>query len=78
MLQNKIKLFSGSSHPELAQKIADNLGIGLGDIKHAKFQCNESYVKIDETIRGRAVHPMGRNRLMLDGHVEYKKDKRTR
>lgn len=33
---------------------------------------------IDETIRGRAVHPMGRNRLMLDGHVEYKKDKRTR
>jgi ribose-phosphate pyrophosphokinase len=52
MLQEKIKLFSGSSHPKLAQEIAKNLGIVLGDIKHAKFQCNESYVKIDETIRG--------------------------
>jgi ribose-phosphate pyrophosphokinase len=52
MLQDKIKLFSGSSHPELAQAIADNLGIRLGDITHSKFQCNESYVKIDETIRG--------------------------
>ena len=52
MLQEKIRLFSGSSHPELAQKIAENLGITLGDIKQAKFQCNESYVKIDETIRG--------------------------
>ncbi|MEC7199564.1 MAG: prepilin-type cleavage/methylation domain-containing protein, partial [Verrucomicrobiota bacterium] len=33
---------------------------------------------LDDEIRGRAVHPLGRNRLMLDGHVEYLKDKRTR
>jgi prepilin-type processing-associated H-X9-DG protein len=33
---------------------------------------------IEETIRGRAVHPMGRNQLMLDGHVQFKKDARTR
>ncbi|MEK9727630.1 MAG: ribose-phosphate pyrophosphokinase [Candidatus Margulisiibacteriota bacterium] len=52
MFQNKIKLFSGSSHPELGLEIAKNLGIKLGDITQSKFQCNESYVKIDETIRG--------------------------
>ena len=33
---------------------------------------------LDESIRGRAVHPGGRNRLMLDGHVQFLKDKRTR
>ena len=32
---------------------------------------------IDESIRGRAVHPKGRNRLMMDGHVQFLKDKRT-
>lgn len=29
-------------------------------------------------LRGRAVHPGGRNRLMLDTHVEFQKDSRTR
>ncbi|MBT5926222.1 MAG: type II secretion system protein [Verrucomicrobia bacterium] len=32
---------------------------------------------IDESIKGRAVHPKGRNRLMMDGHVQFLKDKRT-
>lgn len=52
MFQNKIKLFSGSSHPTLAKNIASELGMELGHITLSKFQCNESYVKIDETIRG--------------------------
>ena len=51
-MNNDIKLFSGSSHPELAENIAKELGTTLGDLKYSKFQCNESYVKIDETIRG--------------------------
>lgn len=28
-------------------------------------------------LKGRATHPKGRNRLMLDGHVEYLRDART-
>jgi prepilin-type processing-associated H-X9-DG protein len=28
-------------------------------------------------LRGHAVHPGGRNRLLLDGHVQYLKDPRT-
>jgi prepilin-type processing-associated H-X9-DG protein len=33
---------------------------------------------LPEDVRGRAVHPNGRNRLFLDGHVEFLRDARTR
>ncbi len=33
---------------------------------------------IPDSIRGRAVHPGGRNRLFLDGHATFFKDARTR
>lgn len=33
---------------------------------------------LPDTIRGRAVHSNGRNRLMLDGHVRFHRDRRTR
>lgn len=33
---------------------------------------------LEDSIRGRSVHPDGRNRLMLDGHVHFLKDRRTR
>ncbi|HEV2208676.1 MAG TPA: prepilin-type N-terminal cleavage/methylation domain-containing protein [Verrucomicrobiae bacterium] len=32
---------------------------------------------VDSALKGRAVHPGGRNRLLLDGHTQYLKDKRT-
>ncbi|HYG35646.1 MAG TPA: type II secretion system protein [Clostridia bacterium] len=32
---------------------------------------------ISPELRGRAVHPGGRNRLFLDGHTQYQKDART-
>ncbi len=32
---------------------------------------------VEEALRGRTVHPGGRNRLFLDGHVAYLKDSRT-
>jgi prepilin-type processing-associated H-X9-DG protein len=33
---------------------------------------------LPEKIKGRAVHAGGRNRLFLDGHVQFLKDSRTR
>jgi prepilin-type N-terminal cleavage/methylation domain-containing protein/prepilin-type processing-associated H-X9-DG protein len=33
---------------------------------------------LPDAIRGRAVHPGGRNRLYLDGHVDFLRDARTR
>lgn len=51
-MTHSFKLFGGSSHPELSNSIATALGMQLGCMTYSKFQCNESYVKIDETIRG--------------------------
>lgn len=37
-----IKVFSGSSHPDLAQKIVDRLGIDLGRVVAKKFSNMET------------------------------------
>jgi ribose-phosphate pyrophosphokinase len=47
-----IKLFSGSANPELAQAIADHLGVELGGMKIANFSDGEIYVQIQESVRG--------------------------
>lgn len=47
-----LKLFSGSSNPELAAKIAEHLGVELGQIKIRRFKDGEIWVKYTENIRG--------------------------
>ncbi|XP_077984915.1 ribose-phosphate pyrophosphokinase 2 [Glandiceps talaboti] len=51
-----IKLFSGSSHPDLAQKIADRLGIDLSKVVTKKFSNQETCVEIGESVRGEDVY----------------------
>lgn len=48
-------MFSGSSHPEFAQQICDELKIPLGKMTIKQFACGETYVKFDETFRGQDV-----------------------
>ena len=48
----KLMLFSGRSHPVLAQKIADQLNIELGAVKLKTFANGETYVRYKESIRG--------------------------
>lgn len=50
-----IKIFSGSSHPDLAQKIVDRLGIELGRVVTKKFSNLETCVEIGESVRGEDV-----------------------
>ena len=38
-----IKIFSGSSHPDLAQRIVDRLGIDLGRVVTKKFSNLETW-----------------------------------
>src|SRR4051812_19957504 len=45
-------VFGGRAHPELAAKIADNLGIGLGPVTLKTFSNGEVYCLYDESIRG--------------------------
>ena len=49
---NKIKIFSGNSNPELAKKIADQLGVELGDAVVSRFSDGEISVNINESVRG--------------------------
>jgi ribose-phosphate pyrophosphokinase len=51
-----IKVFSGSSHPDLAQKIVDRLGIDLGKVVTKKFSNMETCVEIGESVRGEDVY----------------------
>ena len=47
-----IKIFTGNSHPELANEIADILGVPLGKAKVSTFSDGEISVDIGETVRG--------------------------
>ena len=53
--QPELKIFSGSAHPELAQSIADYVGIPLGKADVRLFPDGETSVRINENIRGRDV-----------------------
>ncbi|HEY2938893.1 MAG TPA: ribose-phosphate pyrophosphokinase [Gaiellaceae bacterium] len=50
--QKRLMLFSGGSNPELAEKIADRLGVTLGQVKLKTFANGETYVRYDDSIRG--------------------------
>ncbi|MBV6459729.1 MAG: Ribose-phosphate pyrophosphokinase [Fimbriimonadaceae bacterium] len=47
-----MKLFAGNAHPELAQRIADHLGIELGRLTSTKFSDGELRIMVDESARG--------------------------
>ncbi len=51
-----VKVFSGSSHIELAQKIVDRLGLEVGKVVTKKFSNQETCVEIGESVRGEDVY----------------------
>ena len=53
--QPELKVFSGSANRELAQRICEVIGTSLGDATISSFPDGETYVKIEENIRGRDV-----------------------
>src|SRR3954470_12047068 len=52
---SEMKIFSGSAHRELAQRICAYVGVPLGDATVSSFPDGETFVKINENIRGRDV-----------------------
>jgi ribose-phosphate pyrophosphokinase len=50
--QKKLMLFSGRSHPELTQEIADCLGIGPTPTRLSDFANGEIFVRFLESVRG--------------------------
>src|SRR6186713_2029639 len=53
--QPELRVFSGSANRDLAQRICDVIGVPLGAATISSFPDGETYVKIEENIRGRDV-----------------------
>ncbi len=54
-LNEKLKIFTGRASVQLAGKIAEYLGITLGDMQISSFSDGETYVEINENVRGRDI-----------------------
>jgi ribose-phosphate pyrophosphokinase len=50
--EQTLALFGGRSHLELAARIADELGVALGEVELATFENGEAYCRYGESIRG--------------------------
>jgi ribose-phosphate pyrophosphokinase len=55
MSESRLKVFSGNSNKVLAEDICRNIGIPLGQATVTSFPDGETFVKIDENIRGHDV-----------------------
>ncbi|MFC0394704.1 ribose-phosphate diphosphokinase [Paenibacillus mendelii] len=56
LLNDKIAIFTGSSNPELAELICQQLDQPLGKMKRSRFKSGEIYVHYEEGIRNRDVY----------------------
>lgn len=54
-MPSELKIFSGTAHPTLADEICESLGVELSDATVEQFPDGETFVKINENIRGRDV-----------------------
>jgi len=50
--QKRLMVFSGRSHTALAERIAEQLGVQLGEVEVYTFPNGETYCRYDESIRG--------------------------
>lgn len=51
-MEKNLMLFSGSVNPELAEQIAQELGMSLGNVKLETFANGEIYARYQESVRG--------------------------
>ena len=65
----ELKIFSGSAHPELAQEIANGLGVQVGRAALRRFSDTEVSFQIDENIRGTDVFVVQPTCTPVDAHL---------
>ena len=70
--QKRLMVFSGRSHPELARRMAEQLGVELGEVELETFANGETYCRYVDSIRGADVFivqtgcdPVDRNLMEL-------------
>ncbi len=52
MRMGNLKIFTGSSNPELTKEICESVGVPLGDVTLNSFPDGETFAQINENIRG--------------------------
>jgi ribose-phosphate pyrophosphokinase len=67
--QKRLMVFSGRSHPDLAQRMAERLGVELGEIELKTFANDETYCRYCESIRGADVFLIQTGRPPVDKNV---------
>ncbi|MGB2873889.1 MAG: ribose-phosphate pyrophosphokinase [Gaiellaceae bacterium] len=67
--QKRLMLFSGRSNPDLAERIAEKLGVTLGQVELKTFANGETYVRYDESIRGADVFIVQSGNAPVNDHL---------
>jgi len=67
--QKRLMVFSGRSHLTLAERIAEQLGVELGEIDLGTFANGETYCRFDESIRGADVFLVQTGSAPVDRNV---------
>jgi ribose-phosphate pyrophosphokinase len=67
--QKRLMVFSGRSHPDLADAIAGHLGVELGEIELETFANGETYCRYLESIRGADVFLVQTGCEPIDRHL---------
>lgn len=68
-MSNNIKIFAGNSNIPLAEEIAKNLGMTLGQGYATTFSNGETRVNIEETVRGCDVYIVQSLSNPVDHHI---------
>jgi ribose-phosphate pyrophosphokinase len=50
--RKRMMIFAGSSYQDLAQEVADHLGMRVGDVQLSRFANGELYARFGESVRG--------------------------
>ncbi len=67
--KKRLMVFSGRSHPDLAERIAERLGVELGEIELNTFPNDETYVRYCESIRGADIFLVQTGSPPVDEHL---------
>jgi ribose-phosphate pyrophosphokinase len=65
----RLMVFSGRSHPVLAQRIAEIIGVELGEVELKTFANGETYCRYGESIRGADVFLVQTGSEPVDRHL---------
>lgn len=68
-MPDKLRIFSGSSNPGLAQEIADRLYMPLGNVTITRFSNENIKAKINESVRGKDVFVIQTSCPPLSDHI---------